>query len=470
MRSGDGRFGGALDLHRRTEAALPVRGIPREPLRIGDQEIRTSVAVQVGPLGLGAGAFRVRERGDWLKARPRGRVALVFVEARKTAVQHHDIGVAVAVEIGHRALSEPVRRTLEDDLLRREPAAALVGLVVPGLLRLDQDAGQPLSEQIDPAVTDAQATRYVDLRLRRCALERRRDGRARIGEAKGRQRARVQLAGRRIAPRTRVGHRCEDAAGSVFLVAEHVASDQHRIRTERVEAMKRQHSSAQPIGADLEAGRERRMGIQANGPRLVGRWRGGDRMRVIAVVEHQLESPDVVRRHRRVCLERTRVAVANALQVTLRQHVAAGGQALRLPPFRRARDIDADQVLLRVLEDDRVPERIELPFRQPDERVRRIVRIGDPAVALPVHGHHIAHIPRAPVIAAGGLLDPSLDAHLRGVHAATIVSHPECAAVVDARLPARSLLPQRGDELAASTEHVRVASVVLREAASGAPG
>ncbi len=82
----------------RAEALLGQRGVPDEGVVFADQHVGVAVAVQVDELQVGVARVAVEARGEGAEGLP-AFVVVVLVEAGHGAVQHHQIGLAVAGEV-----------------------------------------------------------------------------------------------------------------------------------------------------------------------------------------------------------------------------------------------------------------------------------------------------------------------------------------------------------------------------------
>ena len=80
------------------EALLSQRGVPDEGIVFADQHVGVTVAVQVNELQVGVARVAVEARGEGAEGLP-AFSAIVFVQAGHGAVQHHQIGLAVAGEV-----------------------------------------------------------------------------------------------------------------------------------------------------------------------------------------------------------------------------------------------------------------------------------------------------------------------------------------------------------------------------------
>jgi hypothetical protein len=170
------------------EPLLAERRVPGQPLRIADEQLGAPVAIQVEPLRPGARRLQVRQRLERPKAVPAIGVAIVLVEAALSAVQHGEVDVAVAIEVGQRALAEPVGGTVDHQALGAKAAPALVGREVPRRSSLGKNARQALAVQIDPAVGSAiEAAGQALASFARRGLERRGDRGLGIAQAQRRQ-------------------------------------------------------------------------------------------------------------------------------------------------------------------------------------------------------------------------------------------------------------------------------------------
>ena len=82
----------------RAEALLGQRGVPDEGVVFADQHVGVAVAVQIDEFQVGVAHVAVEARGERAEGLP-AFVVVVFVEAGHGAVQHHQIGLAVAGEV-----------------------------------------------------------------------------------------------------------------------------------------------------------------------------------------------------------------------------------------------------------------------------------------------------------------------------------------------------------------------------------
>ena len=82
----------------RAEALLGQRGVPDEGVVFGDQHVGVAVAVQVDELQVRVAHVAVEARGEGAEGLP-AFVVVVLVEAGHGAVQHHQVGLAVAGQV-----------------------------------------------------------------------------------------------------------------------------------------------------------------------------------------------------------------------------------------------------------------------------------------------------------------------------------------------------------------------------------
>ena len=82
----------------RAEALLGQRGVPDEGVVFGDQHVGVAVAVEIDELQVGVAHVAVEARGEGAEGLPAFGL-VVLVEAGRGAVQHHQVGLAVAGQI-----------------------------------------------------------------------------------------------------------------------------------------------------------------------------------------------------------------------------------------------------------------------------------------------------------------------------------------------------------------------------------
>ena len=82
----------------RAEALLGQRGVPDEGIVFGDQHVGMAVAVEVDELQVGVAHVAVQARGERAEGLPAFGL-VVLVQAGRGAVQHHQVGLAVAGQI-----------------------------------------------------------------------------------------------------------------------------------------------------------------------------------------------------------------------------------------------------------------------------------------------------------------------------------------------------------------------------------
>ena len=221
------------------------------------------------------------------------------------------------------------RRLVADERLGHR---AEIALVIPDVVISRENALSAFAVEIEPLVLPAvdvgwQVGEARGIDLLHVALN---DGRG-IGQVERRQGA-LEVGSVALADIAGLRHGRDEGRGRAFGIGEFRAPDQIVRRAELVgEMMEHQDLTAQPIGADVEAGAIARERILPRRPGLRGRERGcyeltslrvgGKRRRVaLAVVEHGLEQPGLLRKVR-LRRRRQRIAVFDALEV------AVGGAA-----------------------------------------------------------------------------------------------------------------------------------------------
>ena len=143
----------------RAEALLGQRGVPDEGVVFGDQHVGVAVAVEVDELQVRVAHVAVEARGEGAEGLP-AFVVVVLVEAGHRAVQHHQIGLAVAGQVHELRLPAGQGEVgFDGDAFRTariRPACfadrAEVALVEPGAGLLGEDAGDAFAVQIGPLV------------------------------------------------------------------------------------------------------------------------------------------------------------------------------------------------------------------------------------------------------------------------------------------------------------------------------
>src|SRR5262249_22430397 len=149
-------------------ALFGQRGMPQKGVVFGDENVSTTVTVQVDEFAVRAVQFAGQARGEGAEGLP-ALSFIVLIQARYGRVHDHDVGLTVSGQI--HDLSPSAKRDVglegngfEWGELRLHPLAAVrqlgrdrapVALVVPGASLFGEDAGNAFAMQVGPAVASS---------------------------------------------------------------------------------------------------------------------------------------------------------------------------------------------------------------------------------------------------------------------------------------------------------------------------